>query len=239
MCTVSYFAFGRTCIITSNRDEHVSRPSAHKPHEEILNGNILVYPKDPRAGGTWFAAKDDGTIGVLLNGAFKNFNPNDSYNKSRGLVVLEIVSSLDPSNCLEHINLNTVAPFTFILKRGQLLLEFRWDGLKKYSKKLDPKANYIWSSVTLYDPIAIRKREAIFARFLKCKSLLSKDLILDFHGNNNGDFDNGFVIDRLTGIKTFSITQAILDQEEITFTHLDLLNTGKKTLTIPLPVIIG
>jgi hypothetical protein len=29
----------------------------------------LIFPKDPKAGGTWFVANADGVILVLLNGA--------------------------------------------------------------------------------------------------------------------------------------------------------------------------
>ena len=41
--------------------------------------------------------------------------------------------------------------------------------------------------------------------------------------SNNGDDENGFVISRQTGMKTFSITQAVVKQGNIQFLHTDLL----------------
>ena len=52
--------------------------------------------------------------------------------------------------------------------------------------------------------------------------------VVDFHSNNHQDFENGFIIDRKTGLKTFSVTQAVLD-DTTSLRHFDLLN-GKKSV---------
>jgi hypothetical protein len=53
MCTVSYVALKGSVFLTSNRDEKVSRGRALSPRFELLpNGQQLLLPKDPDAGGS-------------------------------------------------------------------------------------------------------------------------------------------------------------------------------------------
>ena len=58
-------------LITSNRDEHIMRKNALAPAEQDINGKKVVFPKDPKAGGSWFAVAEDGAVVVFLNGAFR------------------------------------------------------------------------------------------------------------------------------------------------------------------------
>lgn len=239
MCTVSYIPQARGCILTSNRDEHASRPNAHLPEEERTNGHTVVYPKDPKAGGTWFAAKDNGVVAVLLNGAFAPFVPSKKYVMSRGLVVLRIIRYVNPLAQLSLENLNNVAPFTLILFQEEQLFEFRWTGKRKYQKKLDRGKCHIWSSATLYSREVIRKREFLFAGFIKETSYLTPNAIVSFHSTSNVDQENGFIINRANEMRTFSITQAVLDREEILFNHIDLLKDDRNTKVMPLSLILN
>ncbi len=60
MCTVSFVKTADSIIITSNRDEKIIRPSAIPPKSYRVNNQNLIYPKDPKAGGTWFATNEAG-----------------------------------------------------------------------------------------------------------------------------------------------------------------------------------
>lgn len=82
MCTVSFVATNDKIIITSNRDEKTVRPSAIPPRNYTVNGKKLIFPKDPKAGGTWFVANADGTILVLLNGADESMKCNFRIEKA-------------------------------------------------------------------------------------------------------------------------------------------------------------
>ena len=93
MCTVSFVSTNGKIIITSNRDEKVIRPSAIPPKNYRVNGKNIIFPKDPKAGGTWYAVNQNGSVVVLLNGADEKHVHNPPYTRSRGLVVLEIASS--------------------------------------------------------------------------------------------------------------------------------------------------
>ncbi|GLU42522.1 NRDE family protein [Allomuricauda sp. NBRC 101325] len=223
MCTVSFVSSEGKYFITSNRDEHISRPLAHQPKEETIGTVKVLFPKDPKAGGTWFALNENGAVGVLLNGAFVNHQMGGTYAKSRGLILLDIISSENPLAFLKEIELYRIEPFTLVLFDSSLV-EFRWDGNQKYFRGLDKTQNHIWASATLYSDEIIKHRAQLFEAFQENTTTIQASDVLDFHSNNHNDFENGFIIDRESGLKTFSVTQAILGEDQILMKHLDLMN---------------
>nr|WP_298930144.1 NRDE family protein [uncultured Allomuricauda sp.] len=227
MCTVSFISRNNNYFITSNRDEHISRPLAFEPMEEIVNSIKILFPKDPKAGGTWFALNENGVVAVLLNGAFKKHKSKGNYAKSRGLILLDVISASNPKSFVDEMDLNNIEPFTLVLFDAITLMEFRWDGKQKHSKPLDKNQSHIWSSATLYDEEAIANRTSLFSEFMSVSSDIEASDVVDFHSNNNEDYENGFIIDRNTGLKTFSVTQAVLTKEEAVLKHFDLLNDKK------------
>ena len=227
MCTVSFVRVNNSVIITSNRDEHIQRKNAAAPAFHALQNKKVIFPKDAKAGGTWFAAGDNGVVAVLLNGAFEKHIAKPPYRKSRGLILLEIIEADAALDFFNEINLDNIEPFTVILYQPGSLHELRWDGKMKYEKLLDTSANYIWSSATLYTDEVIDRRKNLFERFINTEKKVSADLIHGFHGYNHGDEENGFIINRQTGLKTFSITQAVVKPDNICFLHTDLLQHQK------------
>ena len=223
MCTVSFIASGGRRLITSNRDEHISRPLALQPQEKTIGSVKVLFPKDPKAGGTWFALNENGSVAVLLNGGFVDHVPTGNYARSRGLVLLDVIASEHPYELLQEMELLNIEPFTLVFFNGDLL-EFRWDGHQKYYRPLDAAKNHIWSSATLYNDAVIEHRKNLFEKFIGQNSRITSRKVVEFHSNNHDDFENGFIIDRDSGLKTFSVTQAVLDDEEILMRHLDLLN---------------
>ena len=234
MCTVSFVGVKNAVIITSNRDENLQRQNAAAPDFHLLQNKKIIFPKDAKAGGTWFAAADTGVVAVLLNGAFVKHIANPPYRKSRGIILLEIIEADKPLTFFAALNLEHIEPFTVILYQPGLLHELRWDGNNKYDKLLSTSKNYIWSSSTLYTDDVIEKRKNLFDRFINSTKNITADLVHDFHAYNNDDNENGFVINRQTGMKTFSITQAVVKPETILFLHTDLLQLQKfeKTMLI-------
>jgi len=223
MCTVSFIPLKDKYIITSNRDEHISRPLSFKPEEFILSGVRLIYPKDPKAGGTWYAINEYGTVGVLLNGGFEKHESTGNYARSRGLILLDLISKSHSRKLLDTINLENIEPFTLVLFEKKQLLEMRWDGVTKHLKDLDTTSSYIWSSSTLYDIKVREQRQELFDNFIKTKDVNHKS-ILDFHSHTSNDLENGFVIERQTGLKTFSVTQAIVEKNITHLDHHDLID---------------
>ena len=157
MCTVSFVCANGKIIITSNRDEPIVRPSS-PPKSYRINNKKIIFPKDPKAGGTWFAVDDDATVLVLLNGAAEKHQWQPPYRKSRGLIVLDIISEVNPLQSWESIDLDVIEPFTMVLYQEQKLYQLRWNGDQKETLILDTSKQYIWSSSTLYSQEIRNKR---------------------------------------------------------------------------------
>ncbi|MGK4569406.1 NRDE family protein [Flavobacterium sp. 3HN19-14] len=137
MCTVSFVKANDKIIITSNRDEQVLREAAIEPQNYTVNDKKLIYPKDPKAGGTWYAIDGPGNVMVLLNGAAEKHEVKPPYRKSRGLIVLDIISGKSPFESWKQIDLDNIEPFTLILfEKRTFLYRLRWDGLQKENRTI-------------------------------------------------------------------------------------------------------
>ncbi|MFH6972858.1 NRDE family protein [Flavobacterium petrolei] len=224
MCTVSFVATNDKIIITSNRDEKIVRPSAIPPRSYTVNGKNLIFPKDPKAGGTWFVANADGVILVLLNGADEKHEVQLPYRKSRGLIVLDMISSLSPKDFWNAIDLDNIEPFTLVLFQNNALFQLRWNGREKRTTPLDIHQNHIWSSSTLYSSSIREKRADWFHTFMDGNSEISESKMHDFHRYTEEENDeNGLVINRNDEMKTLSITQAVIEKNKVVILHYDLI----------------
>ncbi len=224
MCTVSFVCSNNKIIITSNRDEQVLRP-AIEPKNYLINNKNIFFPKDPKAGGTWFAITENATVLVLLNGASEKHKWQPPYRKSRGLILLDIISSFSPINEWKEINLLEIEPFTLVLFQDQKLYQLRWNGLMKETVLLDTNKNYVWSSSTLYPKNIRDKRSEWFYHFLETKPEISENEMFNFHRyTENENSENGLIINRNDNLKTLSITQTVLEDNKVSLMHYDLLN---------------
>jgi len=149
MCTVTFFPLKDRVVLTSNRDEKTNRPT-HSPKIYQFDGTKLLFPKDKQAGGTWFVAKEDGTVIILLNGAFENHRKKIGSAKSRGVVLLEVIKAKNPLKFYKKMNLEGVEPFTLIYYYENKLVEMKWDEAHKHIYNHAVTENHIWSSATLY-----------------------------------------------------------------------------------------
>jgi uncharacterized protein with NRDE domain len=143
MCTVSFVHSNGKIIITSNRDEQAARP-AIEPRNYLVNQKNLFFPKDPKAGGTWYVVDESANVLVLLNGAEESHQCNPPYRRSRGLIVLDLFSTESAIGAWETIALENVEPFTIVLFQDQQLYQLRWDGIRKTVQNLNAEGNHIW-----------------------------------------------------------------------------------------------
>lgn len=225
MCTLTFLPLKNQYIITSNRDELATRPTLPSNQYNVDNHQIW-FPKDTKAGGTWIAADQRGWVICLLNGAFKAHEMNPPYARSRGLIVLDVFSYPSLNEFCHSIDLKGVEPFTMILfnSKDADLIEFRWDGEKKYQSNKNVDQPHMWCSTLLYNQQARKMKENWFNQRLNNKELNSKEDILHFHSHRWGtDPENDMIIERENGLKTVSITQVILnDQQNAEMNYLDL-----------------
>lgn len=235
MCTVSFIPSNDKFFITSNRDEKLSRKIAIPPGMFEYNGQKLFFPKDGDAGGTWIVMKENGDAAVLLNGAFICHTPEPPYRLSRGIILLDIFSTGRPSVTFAKIDLRDIEPFTLILLENNCLYEYRWDGIEKFCKQLNINKPYTWSSATLYDGFAVKKREQWFASFLTDHPTPTQHDILDFHRfTGDGDKQNDLLMTRDETYTTVSITSILLTKDRGCIEYLDITGNSSSQIKIEL-----
>ena len=234
MCTVSFVATNDRIIITSNRDEAVLRP-ALPPETYLINNKKITFPKDPKAGGTWYAVNVNGTVLVLLNGADEKHKHQPPYSRSRGLIVLEIISSASPILHWDAIDLDGVEPFTLVLYDDSKLYQLRWNEIEKRRVDLDASQPHIWSSTTLYPKEIREKRAEWFFRFMETKQAATETEMFNFHRyTENSNVENGLIINRNDALKTLTITQSVIEDKTLKMTHYDLIQETETSNSFPI-----
>lgn len=224
MCTVTFVPLKNGFCITSNRDESINREKAIPPTKYTINNKEIHFPKDPKAGGTWFAHDNKNSM-VLLNGASEKHIAKDSYRKSRGLILLDLISSDRPIDEWKFIDLREIEPFTIIFFSEKRLYQLQWDEINKSLVELDITIKHIWSSSTLYEKEVRAERAKWFTDFINSEEKISSQKLLNFHQFTKGDNKNyGLQINRNNLLKTISITQCIISNNNLSFHYIDLLD---------------
>lgn len=224
MCTVSFVPIKEGYCFTSNRDEKITRDKAIPPTKYSINNKQIYFPKDPKAGGTWFAHDNESCI-VLLNGAAEKHISKDTYRKSRGIIVIDLISSSSPLNEWNRIDLQDIEPFTIILFSEKKLFHLQWNEIEKSTIELDATKKHIWSSSTLYESEIREERANWFNDFLSNKTDIKPKELLSFHQFTKSDNKNyGLQINRNNLLKTVSITQCIITKNNFTLNYIDLLD---------------
>lgn len=223
MCTVSFIPVRDTFYLTSNRDEKRTRKKANPPIAYTVAGARMIFPRDGEAGGTWIVLKENGDAAVLLNGAFLHHLSSGPYKKSRGLLLLEIMSTERPTQTFGRIDLEGIEPFTLVILEKKCLYEFRWDGQERYCKQLPTNRAHIWSSATLYDGLVSKKREQWLATFLNNTPQPTQYDILTFHQQaGEGNPEQDLLMKRSDIYSTVSITSILVNEDRATMKYLDL-----------------
>lgn len=225
MCTVSFVFANDKVIITSNRDEKVLRPEAIEPRNYVINHKNIIFPKDKKAGGTWYAIDENANVIVLLNGADEKHVVKAKYAKSRGLIVVELISSFSIIASWNSINLESIEPFTLVVFCKKKLVQLRWNGIEKEKVVLNNSQNYIWSSATLYSSEIRIKRTNWFKKFLNTTPEITPVEIFNFHRySQENNHEDGFVMNRNDITKTVSITQTVIEKNKVEMVYHDLIS---------------
>lgn len=227
MCTVSFVPSDQGIVITSSRDEHYLRLPALPPDSYVVNDVRLTFPKDSQAGGTWFAVRQDtASVMVLLNGAFEKHIYNPPYRKSRGLILLDLITNAHDPNIWDTLDLDDIEPFTIIYCVEQSLEQWAWDGKQKHRILLPSDIPHIWSSSTLYEKNIRIERKIWFEEFLTNVEITPENLLRFHKGTKLDDRENGLIIRRSNGVRTQSITQAILKNHSCIMTYENLADSA-------------
>ena len=235
MCTVTFVPLSNGVIITSSRDEQVSRPSAEPP-DWYQHGPVQVlYPRDPMGGGTWIGLTSNGIVAVLLNGAFEKHLSQPPYRMSRGKLLTHLLSMPDPVERIRLSSLVGIEPFTLILYHGRELHVFRWDAIHLHEVRPDPAVPHIWSSATLYNAAMICEREKWFSDWLDVNDRRRPDELFRFHleaGSGNPDYS--VLMNRGGKLRTVSITGIYLCATNAEIRYRDILQQKECTACCPI-----
>ena len=226
MCTVSFCPTKEGWLLTSSRDVKLSRPKAIFPTRKQFNQVGLLYPEDGLAEGTWIGVGTNKISACLLNGAFQKHESASSYRKSRGLIVLDTLSSAQPLTYLNARLLEGIEPFTLILISDNVLVENRWDGQRLHKKLLSQAKRHLWSSATLYNEEIVQKRKSIFSDW-KLDTRLTEKEIMHYHQSAFEELgaENRALMSRPeTNYATVSITCVKATEDESTVYYHDLVN---------------
>ncbi|QHT71786.1 NRDE family protein [Rhodocytophaga rosea] len=238
MCTVTFIPEGKQgFILTSNRDEKLTRPLSEPPRRYHLDSGIVVFPKDPQANGTWIAMGSRKISLCLLNGAFSNHVSRPPYRRSRGLVLLDFFDYTSATGFISTYDFEGIEPFTLLVLQTQeklSLVEIRWDGTHIHLMPKDAAKPQIWSSATLYAPSVCVQRELWFTRFLAMQDQQAEADIMHFHRFAGiDDSHNALCMQRGNEIQTVSITSIRAnDAGEQVMTYHDLVRETRQSYRI-------
>lgn len=225
MCTLTYIPLESGFLFTSNRDETVLRQVNDEPEAKVYFGHTVHFPRDPGAGGTWFASSERGLSLCLLNGAFEKHTRKESYRRSRGLMLLDAFAFSDAESFARDYDFKGIEPFTLVwlLHEPRVLIEMRWDEQELHFRPLDPFKPEIWSSSTLYSPEVRAERRTWFEKALDEGGFAQQADILYFHRfSGKGNQQQDLVMKRGDFLRTLSITSLEVQQEKGKLIHQNL-----------------
>lgn len=205
MCTVVFIPYNGKYFIASLRDEHPDRSIAKLPILSQSKSNKYISPIDPQGGGTWVGINNTGSVIVLLNGGFINHLKKEFYKKSRGQIVIELLSVNHPVKLWNEIELENIEPFTLIVWSESTLMQLVWDGEKKYKTQVNANKAQIWSSSTLYNEHEKFDRKKKYEEWINSSDDISRSFLLDFFEKGNDENESVFIRNS-PEIKTLSYT---------------------------------
>ncbi len=233
MCTVTYLPNPSGFILSHNRDEAPTRSPKVISREKIAS-DVLLFPRDTKAGGAWVGTTKSGKTACLLNGAFLKHHHNPPYRRSRGLMLLDFFEMENPDIFFQDYELDGIEPFTFLFFQKERVAELRWDGSQRYFKKLPPDTPHFWCSATLYPPEMQKRREQVFRDWLESQAPDPRSAITLHRTGSVGDPENDFVMNRGGRVCTVSITQVVVEKKIARIRYFDLLegNQDKRQVSI-------
>ncbi len=232
MCTVTFVPKGDgDYILTSSRDEHRLRKPSLPPARYVFHDNVLWYPKDGQAGGTWIATDRMIHTLCLLNGGLVNHERKTQYRHSRGQVILDFFQYADMQDFVAHYHFQGLAPFTLLVLESRKRLQLHeiiWTGEEHLVFLKNARHNHIWSSVTLYDPKAVEARQGWFYAWNRQHPDPNLTDMMSFHRTGGqGNQHDAILMERDNGIQTVSITGIEKHVQTFEIQYQDILHPQK------------
>lgn len=231
MCTLTFVPLESGAVTTANRDESPLRKAAGLDLHKTKDGKAFYIAREPVHGGTNMAIGKNGTVAVLLNGAFYPHSHNPPYRLSRGLLLLQSLERKDLKAFVEDFDFSDIEPFTLVFLHRKVE-EVRWDGQEAHYAEFDVNQPKLWASAQLYSKAVRAKRQRWFREVLKSPEITADEL-LNFHFNGgDGDLENDLVMNRGGLVQTVSVTQFHRTTETpATLRHFNLVDKKRENFS--------
>lgn len=215
MCIISLVLSESKAILSFNRDEDNQRPFSDP---EYQNGGSVFCPLDLVSGGTWIGANQT-NIMCIQNGADTKHIRNPPYDKSRGLILLELLMKKDRDEVfaqLKNLKIEPFSIFNFNLdnQNSEIVI---YDGKELKIKHPEKQALFIRCSATLYSP----QLSNLISKTFFNNGSFAEDDVLNFHTDYRiGGSKNNF----LSRPATSSITQFVLEKNKLSCRFINLIS---------------
>ncbi|HEY1047865.1 MAG TPA: NRDE family protein [Bacteroidia bacterium] len=213
MCILTFTDNENSKIITFTRDEDPNRPFENMK----VHSNGLICPMDLKNNGTWIGFNGQ-QISMLQNGALEKHKRKDHYDRSRGLILMDVLKGKKIEQVFLDLKGLEIEPFSLSNYdvSNNLFTIYAYDG-ENCVKTIHNDLNKIINlSSTLYDnDNKIRIRKA----YLELNAYSPNDLI---------EFHLKYKINQTEGIfhplvSSTSVTQFVVSRSEIQYKFINLL----------------
>lgn len=224
MCTVSWIHDDAGYQLLFNRDEKRTRKPAMMPRLAVREGARFLAPVDGDFGGTWIASNEFGVSVCLLNGANLTGSSDGHSRKarSRGLLLLDLISSSSAAAVCEHVReteLAAFAPLTLaVFEPGKPTALVEWNGSQKTFVSQSQPCFMLTSSS--FDTEEVRKtRQEEFARLTASAPPCDATLLTAFHRSHRPARNAYSVCMHRPDAKTVSFSRVRVSPAETTFLY--------------------
>jgi len=161
MCTLTFIPTEDGCVAGMNRDEKLTRPRAIPPKRFDFPRATALFPSES-SGGTWIGCNSHGNLLALLN--WNDVVPplGGATLRSRGILIPELIGGGDLADTharYAQFDVSGLLPFRLVgaFLRESLIMEWRWDGLRRQEFKFAWGKRH-WFSSSVSDALARRER---------------------------------------------------------------------------------
>lgn len=161
MCTLTFVPTEDGYVAGMNRDEKLTRPRAVRPKRFDFPRATALFPSE-NSGGTWIGCNSHGNLLALLNWNDVEPRSDGKSLRSRGVLIPELIGGGDLADTharYAQVDVSGLLPFRLVgaFLRESLIMEWRWDGLRRQEFKF-AWAKQHWFSSSVSDALAQRER---------------------------------------------------------------------------------
>ncbi len=218
MCTLTWLRRADGFEIFFNRDEKKLRAPERPPEAFERDGVRFLAPRDGQDLGTWIGVNDRSLAVALLNRYVPDAGPVREAFRSRGLLVMDLLSALHRSEVGERLaetELERYRPFSILAAdlAGRARL-FEWTGYRLEETE-DPDGLMPLASSSFDQALARVHRRQLYADLVaKRGAPPDEQALLDFHCSHDG------------GPGPFSVCMHRPDAETRSFTRVSASPAG-------------